>query len=104
MRGLCAFHSPSHLSSGKKEEPKPKLLGLDIFGWGGGLPRQAVGAKRFGMSFKTQKTKLFVGISRDFCWDIPGVPEKAEKKEVCVQFSGAGMSGRLGHRTMEMNG
>ena len=46
---------------GKKKEPKPKLFGLDMFGWGGRLPREGV--------------------------DIPGAPEKFEKKKVCVQFS-----------------
>ena len=46
-----------------------------------------VGAKKFGMSFEAQGTKLFGGISRDFCRDIPGMPEKFEKKGVCVRFS-----------------
>ena len=41
------------VASRKKKEPKPKLLGPDIFGWGGGLPREGVGAKKFGMSFET---------------------------------------------------
>ena len=46
-------------------EPKPKLLSPDIFWWGGGLPREGVGAKKFGISLKTRETKLF--------WrDIPG--------------------------------
>ena len=35
--------------SGTKKEPKPKLLSPDIFRWGGGLPREGVGAKKFGM-------------------------------------------------------
>ena len=38
-------------NSGKKKEPK--LFGLDIFGRGGDLSREWVGAKRFGMSFET---------------------------------------------------
>ena len=29
------------------------------------------------------ETKLFGGVSRDFCWDIPGVPEKFENKSLC---------------------
>ena len=33
-------------SSGKKKEPKPKLFGKDIFGWGGGLPREGVGGQK----------------------------------------------------------
>ena len=51
--------------SGTKKEPKPKLLSPDIFWWGGGLPREGVGAKKFGME----------------------APEKFEKKNVWVQFS-----------------
>ena len=51
--------------SGKRKEPKPKLFGPDIFRWGGGLPREWVGAKKFGMSFETQGIQTF--------WrDIPG--------------------------------
>ena len=54
------------LWEGKKKEPKPKLFGPDIFGWGGGLPRKGVGAKKFGMSFEAQGNQTF--------WrDIPGV-------------------------------
>ena len=45
------------LSSGKKKEPKPKLFGPDIFGWGGGLPREGVGTKRFGVSFLRSPVK-----------------------------------------------
>ena len=31
--------------SSKKKDPKPKLFGPDIFGWGGCLPREGVGPK-----------------------------------------------------------
>ena len=72
--------------SGKKKEPKPKLFGTDIFGWGGGLPREGVGAEKFGMSLETRETKLFWRDIPGFCRDIPEVPEKFEKKKVCVQF------------------
>ena len=55
----------SQKTSGTKKEPKPKVLSRDIFWWGGGLPREGVGAKKFGMSLETQGIKLF--------WrDIPG--------------------------------
>ena len=47
------------LHSGKTKEHKPKLLGPDIFCWGGGLPREGVGAKKFGMSFETQGNQTF---------------------------------------------
>ena len=58
-------------SSGKKNEPKPKLLGPDIFRWGGVLPREGVGAKKFGMSLETREIKLFWRDIPGFCWDIP---------------------------------
>ena len=35
-----------HTVSGKKKEPKPKLFGPDIFGWGEGLLRERVGAQK----------------------------------------------------------
>ena len=72
--------------SGEKKEPKPKLLDPDIFGWGGGLPREWVGAKKFGMCLGTQGKQT---IGRDiprFCRDIPELPEKFEKIEVYVQI------------------
>ena len=51
--------------SGMQKEPKPKLFGPDIFGWGGGLPRAGVGPKKFGMSFEIKGNQTF--------WrDIPG--------------------------------
>ena len=31
----------------QEKEPKPKLSGPDIFEWGGGPPREGVGAKKF---------------------------------------------------------
>ena len=75
----------SHLS-GKKKEPKPKLFGPDIFGWGGGLPREGVGAEKFGMSLKTREIELFGRDIPGFCRDIPEAPEKFEKRKVCVRF------------------
>ena len=66
--------------------PKPKLLSPDIFWWGGGLPLEGVGAEKFGMSLETTETKLFCREIPGFCWDIRAVPEKLEKKKVCVQF------------------
>ena len=54
----------------KKKEPKPKLFGPDIFGWGGGLSREGVGAKKFGMSFETQGNQTFWRDIPGFCRDI----------------------------------
>ena len=66
--------------SGKKKEPKPKLLGPDVLLWGGGFPREGVGAGKFGMSLKTRESKLFWWDIPGFCRDIPEAPEKFEKK------------------------
>ena len=59
---------------------------MDIFGWGGGLPREWVGAKKFGMSLKTREIKLFWRDIPGFCRDIPAVPEKFEKKKFVFNF------------------
>ena len=68
------------LSSCTKKEPKPKLLSPDIFWWGRGLPREGVGAKKFGMSFETREIKLLWRDIPGFCRDIPKEPEKFENK------------------------
>ena len=72
--------------SGKKKEPKSKLLGPDVLRWGGGLPREGVGAEKFGMSLETRETKLFWRDVPGFCRDIPEVPEKFETKSLCSMF------------------
>ena len=56
----------SILVSGRKNEHRLKLLGLDILQWAGGLPREGVGAKKFGMSLETQGEQTLGGKSRDF--------------------------------------
>ena len=65
------------------KELKPRLLGPETFGWVGVLPREGMGAKkvRHVLRKKPRETKLFGGISRDFCQDIPGVPEKFAKRK-----------------------
>ena len=73
-------------NSGKKKEPKPKLFVSDIFGCGGGLAREWVGAKKFGMALETREIKLFWRDIPGFCWDIPAVPEKLEKKMSVFNF------------------
>ena len=72
--------------SGTKNEPKPKLLSLDIFRWGRGLPHEGVGAKKFGMPLETREIELFWRDIPGFCRDIPGVPEKFEKKKFGFNF------------------
>ena len=73
--------------SGEKKEPKPKLFGPDIFGWGGGLPRKWVGAKKSSVwPSKPGKSNFFAGISRDFAGISRRCP-KSLRKKVCVQCS-----------------
>ena len=44
----------------KHSTTKAKLFGPNnIFGWDGGLPREGVGAKKFGMSFENQGNQTF---------------------------------------------
>ena len=62
--------------SGKKKGPKPKIYGPDIFWWGGGLLREGVGAKKFGMFFETHGNQTFGRDIPGFCRDIPGAPER----------------------------
>ena len=70
--------------SSTKKEHKAKLLSPDNFGWGGGLPREGVGAKKLGISLEAREIKLFWRDIPGFCRDIPGVPEKFEKKRKCL--------------------
>ena len=81
--------TPFHLEQKIRQEieHEPKLLCLDIFRWGGGLPRERVGAKKRGMSLETQRNQIFGGgMFRDFCPDIPGAPEKFERKKFVFNF------------------
>ena len=69
-------------SLGQKEH-KPKLLGPDVFRWGGGLPREGVGAKKFGMPLETREIKLLGGISRDFAGISRRCPKSLRKQSLC---------------------
>ena len=85
-----ATYSPKEMwsrdHSGKKKEPKSKLLGPDIFGWGGGLPREGVGAKKFAMSFEAQGNQTFRWDIPGFLPGYPGGARKVWEKQVRVQF------------------
>ena len=65
-------------SSGRTKEHKLKLVGPDIFRWGGGLPRERAGAKKFGMLSKPRKKQL-LGAGYLGIWLGSGVPEKFGK-------------------------
>ena len=88
----------------QEKEHKLKLLGPDVFRRGGGLARERVGAKKFGMSFEVQGNQTFCLDIPGFFRDIPGVPEKLEKK-VCGQFSPPNhcISTNLHHRYRQPN-
>ena len=81
--------SPPRLS-GKKKETKPKLFGPDIFRWDRGLPREGVGAKKFGMSLETQGKQNFwrdvPGFFRDFSGICRGRPGSLRKRSLCSIF------------------
>ena len=57
--------------------------GYFLVGWGSSMWREA---KKFGTSLSTREIKHFWRDIPGFCRDISGVPEKFEKKKVCVQF------------------
>ena len=79
---LCAHL----LVSGRKKNPNPNFL-VRIFSSGVGVFHvNGVGAKKFDTSLETREIKLFGWDIPGFCRDIPEVPEKFEKKKVCVQF------------------
>ena len=71
-----AFITSCFLFQGSKKEPKPNRFGPDIFGWGGGLPREGLGTKKFGMSLETQGNQTF---GRDIPGFLPGYPRGARK-------------------------
>ena len=84
-----AFPSFAHMQKGfqsgqKRAQTRTFGSGYLPVGWGG-LPREGLGAKKFGMSLEAHGKLCFGGISRDFGWDILGVHKKFESKKVCVQ-------------------
>ena len=69
----------------EKKEHRPKLLNLDIFQWGRGLPRQGVGVKKpFGMSLETREIKLFGAGYPGILLGYPGGARKALRKKKFV--------------------
>ena len=79
--GLKAPNHQQWKDQGRESNPNPSFLvwmissgGVGVF-WG---PKSSV------FPSKPRQTKCFGGISRDFCRDILGVPEKLEKKSLCA--------------------
>ena len=73
---ICLKDSDCVNSCSRQEtEPKPKLFGPDIFGWGGVLPPGGGGgAEKFDMSLETRETKLSWRDIPGFCRDIRSGP------------------------------
>ena len=72
----------------REKRTQTQTFECGYFPFGRGLPREGVGAKKFGMSLETREIKHFF-FCRDipkFCRDIPEVPEKFEKKSLCSIF------------------
>ena len=63
---LFSFMIGIRLGSGRKKEHRPKLLGLDIFRWGGGLPHKGVGAKKFDMCLETRELSGVIRANQKF--------------------------------------
>ena len=82
--GMVVYVAASGKMSGTKKEPKPKLLSPDIFWWGGGLPREGVGAKSSVCPSKPRESNFFGGISRDFAGISRKRPKSSRKK--CFTF------------------
>ena len=78
---FCSGPKKGH-KSGTKKEPKPKLLGPDIFRWGGGLPREREGwgPKSSVCPSKPREPNFFGGISRDFAGISRKRPKSLRKK------------------------
>ena len=70
------------MNQGRKRNLNPNFLVRISLG-GGGFHTKGWGPKSSVCHSKPRETKRFGGNSRDFCRDIPQVPEKFEKKCPC---------------------
>ena len=60
----------------KKKEPKPKLFGPDIFGWGGGLPREGGGGRKVRYVPRSQGNQTFLAGYPGILLGYPGGARK----------------------------
>ena len=74
--------------AGKQQDPKEhNHLGVWISSGGVGVfGVTGWGSKSSVCPSKPRETKLFGGISGDFCRDIPGLPKKLETRSLCSIF------------------
>ena len=85
--GKAPFFGLIPIPQGGKRNPNPNFL-VRIFSSGvWGLPRERVGAKKFATSLETREIKLFGRDIPGLCRDIPGAPEKFEKKKFGTHIS-----------------
>ena len=82
---------PKHMSqaTARKRNPNLNFFGQDSFGWGGGLPREGVGAESSVCPSKPGKSNFFFG--GGYPRILPGYPgpegpEKFEKKKFVFNF------------------
>ena len=79
-----SLHQSPALKTGKKKERKLKLLGLDIFRWGVGLPPGGAGAQKFGMSLDTKgKQAFWVGYPGILAGISQVCPKSLRKNSLC---------------------
>ena len=77
----CIIHQEENaINKGNLPPPQPKLFGPDIFRWGGDLPREGAGAKKFGMPLETQENKFF---GRGVLVSFGGISGSAQKNLLC---------------------
>ena len=75
------------LRSGTKKEPKPKLLGSDIFLWGAGLPREGGGGQKVRYVPRNQGNQTFwVGYPGFLPGSPRGRPKSLRKKKFVFNF------------------
>ena len=83
---ICVRKMPRENLPGKKNEQNPNCL-VRISSGGVGVFRvKGRGARSSVCASRPRETKLFGRISWDFCRDIPGAPEKLQKKEFVFNF------------------
>ena len=87
----------------RKEKHKPKLSSPDILRWDRGLPREGLGAKKFGMCLGIGEMKLFGRDIPGFCWDIPGGARTVRtKKSLCSIFGPYSFTQSVGMVTLRV--
>ena len=62
----------NQIISDKKDEHRDKPLGADTFCWGGDLPCEGVGVKKFGMSLETQGKQTLSRDIQGYSLEYPG--------------------------------